>query len=306
MASPQSVLTFLCRAAERGENTALIVLTSVEGGAARGVGTLMGVTAGGDWIGSLSGGCTEAALVGEAQRIIASGKCELLRLGTGSPLIDIRLPCGSGIDLLIVPNSDRAALDSASARLSARKPVELILNSSGTVIARGGSAPESIGWHGDDFHLPINPQLRLVIAGHGEEVTALTALARAWGAETLVLTPDASLAGELGSPAILLKTPAAHPALALDRWSALVMLFHDHDWETALLAQALEQQPFYIGAMGSPATHQRRLEALAGAGITSEAAARVHGPIGLIPAARDPQTLALSVLAEVVAAYHSG
>ncbi|MEO7248020.1 MAG: XdhC family protein, partial [Novosphingobium sp.] len=247
-----------------------------------------------------------AALVGEAQRVIASGKAEELRLGAGSPLIDIRLPCGSGIDLLIMPDPDAKALHRVRTRLSAREPVELVLNRDGMVIAREAEADEHTGWQGDGFRLRINPQLRLVIAGHGEEVTALHALARAWGTETWVLTPDERLAAELGSTAVLLKTPAAIPALNLDRWSALVMLFHDHDWEVPLLAKALEQHAFYLGAMGSPATHQRRLEALAQIGVPSDTAALIRGPIGLIPAARDPQTLALSVLAEVVATYNAG
>ncbi|MEO7247077.1 MAG: XdhC family protein, partial [Novosphingobium sp.] len=61
MASPQAVLEFLHQAVERGEGMALIVLTGVDGGAPRGLGTMMGVRASGEWIGSLSGGCTEAA-----------------------------------------------------------------------------------------------------------------------------------------------------------------------------------------------------------------------------------------------------
>lgn len=306
MASPQAVLAFLTQANARGERAALIVLTNVEGGAARGVGTMMGVTERGTWLGSLSGGCTEAALVTEAQRVIASGKAELLRIGAGSPLIDIRLPCGSGIDLLIVPDPDAEMLADAGLCLAKRRPVDLVFSRSGRIGLRADDAAEVTGWHGDDFHLRINPQLRLVIAGHGEEVTALAALTLAWGAETRVLTPDQNLAAALGSVVTLLGSPAANPALALDRWSALVMLFHDHDWETALLVQALGQQPFYIGAMGSPATHARRLEALAEAGVAPSAASRITGPIGLIPAARDPQTLALSVLAQVVAAYNLG
>ena len=83
------------------------------------------------------------------------------------------------------------------------------------------------------------------------------------------------------------------------------MLFHDHDWETALLRQALAQEALFIGAMGSARTHANRLAALEAAGVPAEQAARVCGPIGLIPAARDPQTLALSVLSEVVAKWQS-
>lgn len=305
MATPHAALDFLRHAATRGERGALIALAGVEGGAARGIGTLMAVTESGAWIGSLSGGCVEAALVGEAQRVIASGKAELLRIGAGSPLIDIRLPCGSGIDLLLLPDPDAAEIARACALLEARRPLLLSLGIDGTDRAAEASGADHTGWQDGTFTLRVDPSLRLLIAGHGEEVTALAALARSWGAEVLVLTPDERTAAAAGTEAILLKTPARHPALALDAWSALVMLFHDHDWEGQLLGQALEQEALFIGAMGSHQTHARRLEALRAGGIAEADAARIAGPIGLIPAARDPQTLALSVLAQVVAAYNA-
>ena len=46
----------------------------------------------------------EVAL-GEAAR--ASQKRGFVRYGVGSPYIDIRLPCGGGLDILIVPDPDR-------------------------------------------------------------------------------------------------------------------------------------------------------------------------------------------------------
>ena len=305
MASPHAVLEFLRNAALRGEATALIALIGVEGGAARGIGTLMGVTASGSWIGSLSGGCVETALVGEAQRIIAAGRAERLRLGAGSPLIDIRLPCGSGIDLLLIPDPDPSVIAAACTMLEARQTVSLALHENRAVTILDARTAESSADPAGSFILTLVPRLRLVIAGHGEEVPALAALARTWGAQVLVLTPDDRTAAASGGEAIVLKTPAEHPALVLDRHSALVMLFHDHDWETRLLAQALQQEALFIGAMGSRRTHQRRLEALTEAGGKDTDAARIAGPIGLIPAARDPQTLALSVLAQVVAAYNA-
>ena len=49
-----------------------------------------------------------------------------------------------------------------------------------------------------------------------------------------------------------------------------------------------------------------RLKALASLGITATACERLHGPVGLIPSARDPSTLAVSVLAEVLAKAMAG
>lgn len=304
MATARAVLEFLDKAHGRGERTCLIVLAGIDGGAARGLGTLMGVTQGGEWLGSLSGGCVEAALVGEAQRAIAAGRGELLRIGKGSPLIDIRLPCGSGIDLLLLPDPAPSAVTTALGLLAARHSAALELGTRQAISARDATPGERSGWRqGERFVLRIDPQLRLLIAGHGEEVPTLAELARAWGAEVLVLTPDERTAAACGPDSVYLAMHGPHPALVLDEWSALVLLFHDHDWEMPLLVQALAQPALLIGAMGSKATQARRLAALADAGVTARDAARVTGPIGLIPATRDPQSLALSILAQVVAAY---
>ncbi|MEO5597579.1 MAG: XdhC family protein [Novosphingobium sp.] len=306
MTTPLSVLQFLTAEAAAGERTALIILTGIEGNAARGIGTLMGVSERGTWQGSLSGGCVETALVGEAQRVIAAGKTEQLRIGTGSHLIDIRLPCGSGLDLLIVPlPQDGRAVAQAVAALSARSTATLIFSRDGEVAL--AEAPAATGWQADRFALHLRPPLRLVLAGHGEEVSALASLGSAWGADVMILSPEQRIIDACAGmgETLLLKSASNPPEVALDPCSALVMLFHDHDWETALLAQAVEQPALFIGAMGSRATQAVRLETLAAAGVPADLVARVVGPIGLIPASRDPQTLALSVLAQVVAAYGS-
>jgi xanthine dehydrogenase accessory factor len=83
----------------------------------------------------------------------------------------------------------------------------------------------------------------------------------------------------------------------------LLFLFHDHDWEPDLLARALDTPALWIGAMGSERTQAARRAALAARGVDAKSIARVRGPVGLIPASRDPSTLALSAFAEIVGAY---
>lgn len=307
MKNAKSIFHFLSQADANGERTALVTITAVIGRSSRAPGTHMAVSETGDFHGWLSGGCVEAAVVAEATRVISQGKAELLRFGEGSPFIDIRLPCGGGLDLLIVPQPDPAVILAAETRLLGREQATLMIGRDGNV-ALDPCHREASGWQGDVFLAAHRPDLRLFVVGHGAEVDALARLAFTHGADVQVLTPERDIADAMaaqGMAAHWLKTPAATPYLAADRHSAIVFLFHDHDWEADLLAQAVDQDAFFIGAMGSRATHAVRLDALRARGVDEAALRRIHGPIGLIPATRDPDTLALSVLGEVVALHEA-
>ncbi len=79
-------------------------------------------------------------------------------------------------------------------------------------------------------------------------------------------------------------------------------MFHDHEWETNLLPLILETDAFYVGAMGSRKTHQRRLDILARFGVEKEKLGRIHGPAGLFESGKSASSIALSILAEIMQA----
>ena len=93
--------------------------------------------------------------------------------------------------------------------------------------------------------------------------------------------------------------------LTADAWTAVLLLFHDHEWEVPLLDWALGTPAFYIGAQGGAPAREERLERLRAAGHAAAELARITSPVGLLPAERDPSVLALSVLADVVGAYEA-
>ena len=292
MHNAKPIFAFLNDANARGVRTALVTVTEVTGASTRNPGTHMAVAEDGSFAGSLSGGCIEMAVVAEAQAAIADGVVRQARFGAGSPYIDIRLPCGGSIDLLFTPLANGDLARAAFAQLNARESVTFDL-------ARGD---------GSKFTVKHAPALRIAIIGHGATVSALHKQASAFGAETLVLTPDSTIVEEVraqADPAILLKTAAAQPDFVSDAWTASVFTFHDHDWEGALIKQALAQPGFFIGCMGSRKTHAARCEMLAALGVSEHDRDRIVAPIGLIPSSRDPETLALSILAQVVDRYHA-
>jgi xanthine dehydrogenase accessory factor len=133
-------------------------------------------------------------------------------------------------------------------------------------------------------------------------------MAGTMGFKASALSPDApllALGADRWERALMLAGPQDEIDLGGDAYSALVLLFHDHHWETTLLASALKTECFYIGAMGSRATHAQRVVRLADYGLTDAEIGRVRGPIGLFPHAKRPGDLALSVLAEVVGEFRS-
>lgn len=305
MKGAAAIFRFLLDHGSAGERVALVTITAVTGSASRSLGTHIAVSETGLFAGSLSGGCVEAAVVAEARRVIATGHAEILRFGAGSRYIDIRLPCGGGLDLLIVPNPSDQIVRNAVEELASRHPVSLSLGLDGTLSLQPVGLEPGDRWLNESFIVRHDPELRLVIVGHGAEPRSLARLGSSYGAEIMVLSPDAELVLAMladGYTAHVLKTPGRSTHLRGDPWTGVVLLFHDHDWEAELLAQALDGPAFFVGAMGSRATHARRLETLAERGVPIAARGRLVAPLGLIPAARDPDTMALSALAQIVAA----
>ena len=293
----RSILGLLVEGAQAGIEGVLITLIGIEGGSSRGIGAQMAVLADGRSAGSFSGGCIEAAVVAEALDVLAKGRGRTVRYGVGSPYLDIRLPCGGGIDLLFTPRPDSAVLTRLLARLEARKAGVLRLNESGAVWS---DTPGAQG-----TQRAYAPPLRLVALGHGEDLTARVRLARAFGIAVEAYAPanDRLASAEPGVVALISRT--ALPELVGDPWTAFVFLFHDHDWEEQLLPHALAQDGFYHGAVGSARTHRARLAGLRASGMPQASIGTLRGGIGLIPATRDPATLALSILGELVQDYQA-
>lgn len=307
-ASAAEVLRLLADGARAGRRGVLATITGLTGQGARAVGAHMAVLDTGESAGSFSSGCVERAIVAEALDVLRDGASRTVRFGQGSPYIDIRLPCGGGMDVLFLADPAPDAVEHALACLDARRPVALHLDRAGRLDASSDPPAPATGWSDGAFVVRHSPNLRLVLLGHGAEMLTSLRLARGFGAEVELHSPDREIveAGLAeGAAATRLDSASSPVALRGDPWTAFLFLFHDHDWEPPLIAKALETPSFWVGAMGSRNTHAARRAALAACGVAEAAIARVRGPVGLIPGSRDPATLALSALAEIVGAYRA-
>ncbi|MEO1100258.1 MAG: XdhC family protein [Pseudomonadota bacterium] len=304
---PADVMAWAVNVLREGQRCALAVVTDTEGGAVRAPGALMAVSSSGDAAGYVSGGCIDADVIQQAHLALQSGSPKKVRYGTGSPFVDIQLPCGGAIDVLLIADPDCATLETAVAALERRASTALTFNADGSLNIASPDAPT--GWHGEAFTARYRPKLRLRIAGRGADVVALASVAAASGISCVVESPDDDClsAAERGgiTETVKLETPAAISANRDDAATAFALMFHDPHWEERLLRDALAGDAFYIGAVGSRRTQERRRDALAAAGLPQTDIDRIRGPIGLVPSMRDASMLAVSALAEIVEAFHA-
>ena len=145
--------------------------------------------------------------------------------------------------------------------------------------------------------------MRFVIFGKGPEACAFSALVQSVGYPNLLVSPDdesRAIAVAAGCDTQSIDLPDFPADVHVDARTAIVLFFHDHDWEPPILHHALGTNAFYIGAQGSWNAREVRLAALRELGCKDAALDRLHGPVGLVPSARDARTLAVSVLAEVL------
>lgn len=286
----------LARAKAAGVSGALVTISQIDGGAPKPLGTHMAVLEDGRHVGHVSGGCVEAAIAAEVVPMIARGRDEIMRFGKGSRFIDIRFPCGGGVDLLVHVSPRPEMLAEALARLMRREAFAISFQPGASQAAVQEFA--KTGWVDGAFVRGFLPRTKLVLCGRGPDFEVLARVAAAAELDLWLAGPDESV----GQDAVTrLRDPARPPSLPLDPWTATVLLFHEHEWEDALLTQAVAGSGFYVGALGSVKTHGKRRERLAALGVPAAQIDRIHGPIGLIDRAREPGVLALSVLAEITA-----
>jgi xanthine dehydrogenase accessory factor len=152
-----------------------------------------------------------------------------------------------------------------------------------------------------------NPRPRLLIVGAVHAAQALVPLAALAEYAVTIIDPRTAFGSPERFPNTTLRNDwpdAALAELAPDRRTAILTLTHDPKIDDPALHAALRSQAFYVGALGSRRTHEKRIERLRAAGFDDTAIRRIRGPVGLAIGARTPAEIAISIMAEITAVLH--
>lgn len=318
---------------DRGRRIALATVTRTWGSAPRRAGSHMVISHGGDFAGSVSGGCIEGAVIGSALEAIESGTPRTLEFGVTNEMAwEVGLACGGRVHLFVEPVANGGVLrelvaaqdagrdlvlatrlpggeqelvdaDAPSLRLLAREDAK-----AGAAVAdalKTGVARTVATGEGDLFLRPYIRSPRLIVVGAVHIAQALVPMAAIAGFQVTVLDPREGFATEERFPGARLVREWPDDAMAAldpDRRTAIVALSHDPRIDDPALIAALGSEAFYVGALGSRKTRDARRERLGAQGNSDESLDRIHGPVGLPIGALTPEEIAVAVLAQVIEA----
>lgn len=311
----------------RDGKVAIATVVDTWGSAPVPVGGQMAIAVDGQFEGSVSGGCIEGEVLTEAEEILGHGKVKTLEFGVADETAwSVGLPCGGRVKVLVErlerDKGGLALIEKAIEGRAGRKGLVVRTNladGSRQVFQRGdkalpadvanrfwsGKSTLETGPEGDVFVHAVVPPARIIAIGATHITQLLAQLARVTGYEVIVIDPRTAFATDERFPGVTVipEWPQdAIPKLGLDPYTALAVLAHVSHIDDEALKVALKQDCLYIGALGSSRNHAKRRERLKEAGFTDADLARIKSPIGLSIHAQSPAEIALSVLAEIVAA----
>ncbi len=150
------------------------------------------------------------------------------------------------------------------------------------------------------------PSPVLVIVGGVHLAIELAKQAQLLGYRVVVVDPRKAFASEARFPQadqlVHLWPDEALEAIGLTAGTAVAVLSHDSKLDDPALMASLPSPAFYVGALGSRRTQALRRRRLLEAGMSANLLDRLHAPIGLDLRGLTTEEIALSIMAEIVAA----
>ncbi|MBU70706.1 XdhC family protein [Spongiibacter sp.] len=305
----QRVLAAAVDALASGRGGWLLTIAATFGASPRPLGSLAFLDNDGQFTGSLSGGCIEDDLLEKlADGRLAAEHCTLQEYGV-TPEENERfgLPCGGRMKVLIEPVAAASHLArmkelllALNARECRRRCVDL--NSGEWLL----SAPDRVcplTLTEEMLQQDFGPRFQLLLVGANELARCISEIATAMDYRVVVCDPRDDRREQWVTEGVELTglmPDEAVTAFARDAHSIVITLTHDPRIDDMALMQALREECFYVGALGSERTSSKRRERLAMLDLSETQIQQLHAPVGLAIGSKSAMEIAVAVMAELV------
>jgi len=279
----------------------LVTVARTWGSSPRPPGSLMAINGRGETVGSVSGGCIEDDLIhrireGGVQAACATDTPAVLRYGISADEAHrFGLPCGGTVELVLEPVSVRSRLPELLQACLQRRSTERVLTlTTGEVDLRAGHRDGLPHLNDQQLTTHLGPQARLIVIGAGDLSRFLCQMALGLGFEVIVCDPREESRASWQLDGVVLSHEMPDDLilrLKPDARTAVVAVTHDPKLDD------------YVGAIGSRRHSELRKTRLhEHFDLSHQTLAALHGPAGLYIGSKTPAEIALSIMAEVVAA----
>ncbi|HEY2848077.1 MAG TPA: XdhC family protein [Pyrinomonadaceae bacterium] len=298
------------------DQAVLATVVGLEGSGYRLPGARMLIDRNGAVIGTVSGGCLEADLLERAERVFATGEPAVVTYdtrGKDDSVFSLNMGCNGVLRVLLEPVDGNDLFGLIEKVFSTRQSITVA-----TAIASNSPqhpigerrilSPDSRDSDSQDFFVEtIHPPFNLVVFGGGFDAVPVVRLAKEIGwVVTVVDHRIAYLDTErLSHPDQILELRPEQLAgsLKLGHETAAVVMTHNFERDREILSFLLTQPVQYIGALGPKKRTKQILSDLkkTGLSVNTTTLEKLHAPIGLDIGAHTPESIALSIIAEIQA-----
>lgn len=327
--------------ADRHQPVALATVIKVQGSSYRRPGARMLVQHDGVWTGGISGGCLEGDALKKTQLAIAKQQSNMVTYDTSKDdehQIGVGLGCKGVIDVLISPINDSNELNPIKVlrSCSENRDVKILLtiakvntpnseNYIGNMIKFGKQTVSPDYISADDWQQLLKdiehakstnisttksykscsifievlpPPIRMILFGGNYDVIPLLELGQVLGWQMEVVGNPRRLNKKVHQ---LSTIHSNDEDLAVDAFTAFVLMTHDYKADKQYLKNALTTNVPYIGMLGPRVRGLETLEELQAEGIswTASDADRFYNPIGIDTGADNPDDIAIAIIAEI-------
>ena len=310
----------LIAALENGERAVLCTILASSGSSPRGAGARMAVFADGSTVGTVGGGKVELLAAQEALEVLQGAKTRVRAFCLAPEQVaSIGMICGGNVTIyyqlltaqelpklhkmLDVLNTDANSWlylkisDGAVEEFEilgeeeAKEKPELFTNRA--VLQKGEPLI---------YAEPLVRAGRVYVFGGGHVGQALVPVLASVGFRVTLYDNRPELADKAHFPQAEEIVCGPYDAITVTPTENdyVVIMTPGHQGDFALLSQVLRRKTRYVGCIGSRHKIARTQQLLREAGITEEAIASVHSPIGLPILAETPAEIAVSIAAEMI------
>lgn len=288
----------------------LCTVVSTYGSAPRGPGAMLVALSSGEHRGSLSGGCVEEDFLERLAQQYFPKLNQTVRYGDGGLTPNQPLPCGGVLDVLVEyiepgVDSDAHLATMEHALTGSQLTTRCVqLNGNGRNIRPATMGEARVAVIADQVSIRVGAVYRVILAGLSPVAEFCASFAVALGYEVILCDPRLEVVGSFALPGVQVREvlPSVYIAEGgCHASTAVLALTHDPRLDDLTLMEAVRTDAFYIGAMGSRRTSEKRLERLARiGGLEASDLERVHAPIGLNLGSKTPAEIAMAVMADVI------